>query len=501
MANDAPHRTGAPRRRTDVALAAVLAAVASAAALLQLFLGPDIGLADNGDGFRLMCHFDLVKQRDVLSSPLEGRYVEAATGGDPRLAYFSSQQWLTGAAVEAFQLRSGGDGGFDLRASGVLHAGVFGALLGLLFLALPGGRAARVTATVVAVVLLSDVSFVSYFVSPLSEPATFLGLLAVVVAAAWYVRADGPSWVPPVALVGLVAAGAFLALAKSQTAVFAALLVPVLLLRTVPVAGLAGRWKGRLVPAAAAALLLAMSAAHVSSQPRYFTEVNVHHVVFLTLLPQSPDPAATLEELGAAPELARYAGTGYFGRGRTERSVDPAYQAFTAEVERGDVLRHLATEPRYWVPLLREGASAVTVVRVSKLSNHLDERPRDQFQADRPNPSERILTSVGRGPWWVLPLFWTVAALASVATLLRTRSPATRSTAAVCCLLAVGALGQVVVAVVGDGYSELVKHTVLAGYATALLAAIALGAGVGAAADHLAARRRARGSRLPSAVA
>ncbi len=53
-------------------------------------------------------------------------------------------------------------------------------------------------------------------------------------AAAWYVRTDRRV---PVALVLLTAAGVFLAVARSQTFVFAVLVVPVLLLRTVPSAG------------------------------------------------------------------------------------------------------------------------------------------------------------------------------------------------------------------------------------------------------------------------
>jgi hypothetical protein len=42
-----------------------------------------------------------------------------------------------------------------------------------------------VLTVVVAGLLLADVTFVTYFVSPFSEPATFLGLLAVVAATAW----------------------------------------------------------------------------------------------------------------------------------------------------------------------------------------------------------------------------------------------------------------------------------------------------------------------------
>ncbi|MBW3651565.1 MAG: hypothetical protein KY458_13455, partial [Actinobacteria bacterium] len=55
-------------RRSELLLAAGLGVAGTVAALLQLFWGQHIGLADNGDGFRLMCHFDLVKRVDVLGS-------------------------------------------------------------------------------------------------------------------------------------------------------------------------------------------------------------------------------------------------------------------------------------------------------------------------------------------------------------------------------------------------------------------------------------------------
>ncbi|HEV2809791.1 MAG TPA: hypothetical protein VGV93_05255, partial [Acidimicrobiales bacterium] len=86
------------------------------AALLQLFWGQDIGLADNGDGFRLMCHFGLEKAADVLADPLVLHYASVPGRCLPELAYLSSQQWLLRPAVWIYQLRY--ESGFDLRVLG-----------------------------------------------------------------------------------------------------------------------------------------------------------------------------------------------------------------------------------------------------------------------------------------------------------------------------------------------------------------------------------------------
>ena len=459
-------------------MAAGLAALGMLAALLQLLWGQDIGLADNGDGFRLMCHFRLGKSVDVIGSPLVLRYDLTPEGCLPELAYLSSQEWLVRPAIWAYRLLQSAEAGFDLRYFGFLHSAVFGALLGGLYLALPGGRRVRVLTIVLAGVLLADVTFVTYFVSPFSEPAAFLGLLAVVATTAWYVRERKH---PLLAVVALLAVTVFLVLAKAQTFVFAILLCPVLISRAVEIGPLRGRWKGRLIPAAVGAVLVVTAGANVVLQPDFFAQVNRHNLVFYTLLVDSADPEATLRSLGAPTGLVRYRGTGYFGLDDATRENDAEYQQFQRVVDRRRLVTYLATNPHHWVPLLRAGAGAVSALRTPYLSNYPVPRPADQLLAHRPNPTERLLGAVGTASWPVLPVAWLMAlVVAAVPLLRRSFGPDARALGAVCFLLAGTALSQVLVSLVGDGYYELVKHTVLAGYATALLVAITIGAVVGA---------------------
>ena len=474
--DDAPQRVS--RRGVTVRSAArelvpavVIGALGTLAVLLQLFWRADVGLADNGDGFRLMCEFELLKSVDTLFNQLVVQYTPS-TGCASGLGYFSSQQWLVAPAVWVYQLRFGTQAGFDLRTLGVLHALVYGAALSALFLGLPGSRLRRALMVLGAGALLADISFVSYFVSPFSEPATFLGLLLVVAAAAWYVRTT--SWAP-VALTLLTAAGVFLALAKSQTFVFALLLVPVLLLRRVSIGRWSGRWSGRIAPAVAALVLVGSSGANLLQQPAFFTQVNLHNVVFFTLLKDAADPGVTLRELGASPALVRYQGTGFFAPG-AGMDDDPEYRDFQRRVSRGDVMAYIATHPRHWVPMLREGAYAAAVVRVHYLSNYRTPRPQEEFRAPRPDPTRRLLGVLGPAGWPLLPLAWLVIALGATVVALRpSTSTGGRSLAVVCYLLGAGALTQVVVALLGDGYYELVKHTILAAYATAMLFALGVG--------------------------
>lgn len=484
---DAPGRRR--RKLGEPGVATCVAVMGAAAALLQLFWGQHIGLADNGDGFRLMCHFDLVKRVDVLASRLVLHYAPVTYGCRSELAYVSSQQWLVWPAVRAYQLRY--ESGFDLRALGMMHSALFGLLLAALYRALPGPRRARVAAVVVAGVLLVDVAFVAYFVSPFSEPATFLGLLAVVAATAWYVRAAGTPWLP---LLALTLATAFLVLAKSQTFVFALLVVPVLLSRRVETRTLSGPWRGRVVPAAAGVVVLAAAAGNLLQQPPFFVEVNNHNLVFHTLLVDSPEPESVLRSLGVPEDLVRYRGTGYFSLAPEERDADPQYQEFQRRVDRRDLLVYLATHPGHWPQLLQAGAEAVSELRPDYLSNYPTPRPGGDRLAPRPNPTERLLGWLAPVSWPLLPIVWLGALVAGALALFR-RSLGTsgRALGAVCFLLGAGALSQVVIAVAGDGYYELVKHSVLAGYATALLLAVGVGALASALGPHLP-RRRAGGA-------
>ncbi len=457
-------------------------------ALVQLFWGQDVGLADNGDGFRLMCHLGLLKTVDVIGSPLVLQYAPVGYGCAPALEYLSSQEWLVRPAHWAYRLRYGSQAGFDLRALGLAHVALFGALLGSLYLALPGRRPARALATAIAGFLLADITFVTYFVSPFSEPATFLGLLAVAAATAWYVRSERSLGLP---LVLLVAATGFLVLAKSQTFVFALLVAPVLLSRKVEVRRLTGPWSGRAIPAAACTVLLVVAGANLAQQPAFFAKVNKHHVVFFTLLVDAPDAGSALRSLDVSPALIRYRGTGFFDPEVADKEEDADYQEFQRIVDRRKLVTYLATHPRHWGPLLQSGAEAVSQLRTDYLSNYPAPHPQEPLLASRPNPTERLLSSVGRVSWPLLPLVWLAAMIAGAFVLLRRSSNLeVRALGAIFYLLGATALSQVLISLLGDGYYELVKHTVLAGYATAALVALGVGYGVPSVVERVCRARR-----------
>ncbi|MBW3575448.1 MAG: hypothetical protein KY450_11365 [Actinobacteria bacterium] len=205
--------------------------------------------------------------------------------------------------------------------------------------------------------------------------------------------------------------------------------------------------------------------------------MNNHNLVFHTLLVDSPEPEAVLRSLDVPEELVRYRGTGYFDPVAQGKLEDPQYQEFQSEVDRRDLVVYLATHPDHWPKLVEAGAEAVAELRPDYLSNYPTPRPAGDRLAPRPNPTERLFGWLAPVSWPLFPVVWLAAMVGGAVALFRRSSQRdARALGAVCFLLGATAASQVVIAVVGDGYYELVKHTVLSGYATAMLFAVAAGA-------------------------
>ena len=225
-------RAAFPRPRLrDWLVAAVVTVAVTSAALLQLFLGPDLGLADNGDGRRVLCgaglqppstataFTDVIFRVGPLTDPVAG----FCDRGE--LRYSTSQIVLVEIAEHLQGLVSGP--GLDLRVLGILVAVLFGLSVGGLFLALPGAIWVRLVVAAAATALLLDVSYVHYFASAFSESAGFLGLIGTTAALAWLARR--PLGVAPLVL--LLATTSVLVTAKSQLTPLAALVVAAVVLR------------------------------------------------------------------------------------------------------------------------------------------------------------------------------------------------------------------------------------------------------------------------------
>jgi hypothetical protein len=484
----------------DRLVALLVAAAVTTAALLQIFLGPDLGLADNGDGRRVLCGADLqppplstaftvvVFDLHPLTDPARGGCNAAAS------RYSTSQIVLVGAVRVADDLFSGP--GTDLRTVGAVVAVLFGLGVGGLYLALSGGRTIRLLTVAGASALLLDVSYLHYFSSPFSEAAGILGALWTTVALARL--ASRPLGFGP--LLAVLLSTTLLVTAKSQLTPLVAIVVLLVGLRiwqhhrarraeptaeTIPAedsedAGPAPRRRWRPGPVLLAWLLIAAllggSGLQLLYQGPEFHRANLHNLVLFTLAPLSGDAAGTLTELGLDPSLAQYSGTSAFNAGIP---VDNrAYQRFREDAGRGAVVEYLAGHPGIALTMLEAGLDQVTQPRTPYLSEIRDPGATAPVLATgRYAPATALLLDLQPYSWPWFPVAWVVlVAWGGVLAVRRgIRGLDLRSWGYALLFCALAAPAQVVIALLGDGYYELAKHELYVSWFSWLALALAVG--------------------------
>ena len=291
-----------PRSRRSALLVIATLAAAAAGIVTTLMVPPVVGLADNGDFDRVMLPAGLRS----LATTFEDRYfqwMQPRFAHAPRVAdvsgYRTSEILLARAAVAAS--RATGASLFDIRFLGAVHASLLLLALGLLVAA---GRdlvaPAQALAAILLVFFFTDPGYLAAFQSLYAQAASLPFLLLTAGIAALAVRGGRLSgWTLPAYFL----AAALFVTSKPQESVQALLLAPL---------GVRLAWPGASRLARAASLVLAAGLALLAG--RYYASSQAssgwltrYNQLFFEILPNSPDPARDLRELGLDPSLARFA--------------------------------------------------------------------------------------------------------------------------------------------------------------------------------------------------
>lgn len=264
-------------------------------------------------------------------------------------------------------------------------------------------------------------------------------------------------------------------------------------------------WRRRVPGLVAAVLAVGLAAspvlAGVRHQDALYEVPNTHDLVFTAILPEAGP--APLAELGLPAEAFRASGEHYYlFQGRNVPGWDETPGPRTLEI-RSAARRHVAEHPELLARMVHRGLVATLRPQIPYLvSTTAGDRTVSGSLpvADTPEGAQRMgitFAFLDRLPGRPLPpLVLAVALLGAAATVLlprRSRRWGTvRGLLRVAGALAVGALGTVVLAVLGDGYVELAKHVWLASYLLVLTATVLTAALAAAVAG--AVRRRSRGS-------
>ncbi|MFY9551211.1 MAG: hypothetical protein WAU32_08685 [Thermoanaerobaculia bacterium] len=433
-----------PDRRNRIAVAA---AVAAAALLLtfRLLIPPIVGLADNGDFERLMKPAGLAyateRPDERYFGWMQPRFPYTTPAADPS-GYRSSESLVVAAAVWAAHLLSKTPF-FDVRFLGALHALLLIVAIGTLVAACRDlAPPAQAAAALLLVFFFTDPGYTAPFNSLYSQTASFVFLLSTAAAAALAVRRGRLSGG---LLVAYFLATALFVCGKPQEIVHA----PLLALLGVRLAWPGARTSRRVLSLALAGVLCALAARYYVSAERSLGWITRYNIVFLVLLPSSPDPAADLIELGLDPSLARYSGMSAWVP--ESPASDPGFRSLLYDTSpRAFLLRH----PERIRPVLGAALRASYVLRPPELGNFARESGRPaQTLADGPWSAARAV--LGGAPWLAALFGGTLLAAALTYRRATPRGRLFRETLAVAVLMAVAAFA---VAVAGDTHVELVRH-------------------------------------------
>jgi hypothetical protein len=283
---------------TQVAQAFSLCSVMAAVLSFQLFIPPIIGLADQGDYARIIGRFGYGPQAKTFQDRYYGflnrTYIRDPTFRAKDWESPTSQYLLTGLAV----LLAGDT--LDIRLMGAIHAAVF--LLAAYSLLRPLRPRQQKLAGLALIVIFCDVGYISYFNSFFTEPASFLFLFCLLAAWVWILMRG----VTFPALLAWSAAALLWTTAKLQNVPLGLMLAAYL----VRLGSLLPTRKQRFAIGAAALILTATSITLYVTAPQSMKDSATYDMLFLGILPQTPDVDKDLRAFGLDPALREYSGTG-----------------------------------------------------------------------------------------------------------------------------------------------------------------------------------------------
>lgn len=521
------------RLRTRAVLEPLAVALGAATVLFTRLNVPNqVGVADNYDGGRLLCHFSLVqriKGSSVIQNYAWFEYVQRPGNTCeksqylqkdlPHPAYESSQLLLMRIAKELGRV-VGLNSTLDLRTVGFVSCVFIGGAIGLLFAVLRTRRLFRYLLAAAIVLITIDASFIDFSVSPLSEISAIIGLLYLLPATVLIVRGGrARGWGMLLAL----AAGFFLTLSKAQMVILA---VPIgVLLAAFPLAAriragklgtldLTGRVGRRVLPVAAAMLLLGGSIGLTPKQDAHYAVINKADFVFTSLLRTSPDPVGDLKALGIPASYADQIGKAAFCKPHSigavqyqfmfEGKLTTGYKsvgsladtALAQGIARGTVTKFLLSHPDRAVRVMNDSAGDFFHVRPQftvfcpstpgkaalnqDLGNYAADSGKAPYSTDPIAPVTavfQLFQGLGLIPLlilWLAPL----AVVVRLATRSRRRATGdAKAMAVLTMLLGTTAIAQFIATAFGDGIDGA-KHLNLSVYASAVAVVTAVGCAV-----------------------
>ncbi len=325
----------------------VVLAVSAAILIYTLEIPPIVGLADNGDFYKMMSKFGLEHGAQTREDRYFG-YFDTIYVPDPVGAAKYQEVWhgtlisseiiFMATAVWLHRLLDLG-AAFHLQLLGLVHIvvfmfGEFLLLLGLKDLSL--GR--RIIGAVFSVIMFLDTNYIAYFNSAYTETAAYLFLLLLIAAATHVIfhKPYAPAWVSAYFLFAFL-----FSCSRYPNGVMYPLLALFGVLLTLHTRQVMSGLVALAATLAGGILVLGF----MRGAPPAYTEFSLYNHFFNSLLRFSPTPGEDLKEFGLDPALLSCSGTTYY-EPRSAVYNQEAYRGFREKVSTKRVIRFYLHHPR-----------------------------------------------------------------------------------------------------------------------------------------------------------
>ncbi len=418
-------------------------------ALVLLVFPPMVGIADNGDFFRLMYwgkfEYPPLDPHEQYEDWINREYVVTR---NPFLAWYgfpsSGAVFVKASAIlNLFRSRDR----FDIRFLGFIHVLAFAVACWLLLRGWRKTIGGPITVPVLGLLIVfCDLGYLAYFHSFYGEPASLIFLLAMT-GAAMCLNAN-----PAIGALIVFHLCAFcFVTAKPQNLPFA---IP-LALFSLWLQGRSETPSWRLTNISGIAVTLACGLLIFLLIPTRMRDANLYNSVFSGILVNSPAPRRDLTELGLPEEFEALKETNYFNASPViDTNGDSFRRSFYDRVSALAVIRFYLTHPRRLVEKLDVTSRRAFTLRPPLLGNF-------EKQSGQPFGSKAHRWSAwSQAKEWLFPKsVWFIgiyfAVLAVLIAYVRRRE---RHLSVLMLLLWLMTLIAFVVPVIGDGVSDLEKH-------------------------------------------
>jgi hypothetical protein len=395
--------------------------------LLRFLVPSPVGLADNGDGPRIMCGLGVAPVTGGFSRYSGFAFFTYApsTTCSGASVYASSQHLLL-VAARALTPLLGLSGTVSLIALGIVTCALQSA--GIASMAC-GLRLSMRNTLLVAVALwlvLADAAFFDTYASPYSEGATLTGLV-LVAAGVLYLRRRPLGLAFGLLLCGT---GGYLAILSKEQ--YLPLAIPICIAILLVSADRTRRGLARMLTrrTAAAGLVTGLLAvatigyAHADATSPYgllLHQEQVVDVIFDDIVNGHDNAVADLHALGLPASWAKYAGDGFWATPSVYH--DPLYSRYADKLTDTNLAHFLLTHPADLIGIGQQSADDALMLRVSYLGNYdpAAGHPTGTLE-NRITVLSGIVQAVpsGLGLFWLIPL-WSAMAAMALWTLRRTR--------------------------------------------------------------------------------